>query len=140
MCSRKLLKLLSQCYPNLPVYGLVDSDPHGIQILSTYKYGSAKMAHESASLAVERIQFLGVSILEYNYGWIQYSTRDRVLAMSMLKKKWMQMADTALWRREIQLGLFLGKKAEMNIVASSDENLRISQYVKEKLRNLIQFF
>ena len=32
--------------PGLPLFGLVDFDPHGIAILRTYQYGSRRLDHE----------------------------------------------------------------------------------------------
>ncbi|VDL41239.1 unnamed protein product [Hymenolepis diminuta] len=40
LATRSLLSKLCQKYPRLPMYALVDADPHGIGIYLTYKYGS----------------------------------------------------------------------------------------------------
>ena len=39
---------------------LVDGDPHGIEILSVYKFGSRNLRHESEKLAASRLQWLGI--------------------------------------------------------------------------------
>lgn len=57
--TRELVKRLSDEL-SLPVYALVDADPHGIEILCVYKYGSLAMAGETDSLAVPSIRWLGV--------------------------------------------------------------------------------
>jgi hypothetical protein len=45
--------------------GLVDGDPSGLEILSTYVYGSKGMRHESDRLvAGERIEWLGLYLSE----------------------------------------------------------------------------
>lgn len=38
--TRQLLKYLSVKYPNIPIYGLFDCDPYGMDIYHCYKYGS----------------------------------------------------------------------------------------------------
>ncbi|XP_050512363.1 MATH and LRR domain-containing protein PFE0570w isoform X2 [Diabrotica virgifera virgifera] len=45
---------------SLPVFILVDSDPHGIQIMLNYKFGSIKNAHLSRYLAVPKAKWIGV--------------------------------------------------------------------------------
>ena len=44
----------------IPVLGLVDSDPYGLKILSVYMQGSKNMAYDSASLTTPDIKWLGV--------------------------------------------------------------------------------
>ncbi|XP_072394871.1 uncharacterized protein mei-W68 [Diabrotica undecimpunctata] len=44
----------------LPVFILVDADPHGIQIMLNYKFGSFKNAHLSHHLAVPKAKWIGV--------------------------------------------------------------------------------
>ncbi|XP_026469329.1 meiotic recombination protein SPO11-like [Ctenocephalides felis] len=44
----------------IPIYALVDADPHGIEIMCTYRFGSLAMSHQSDYLAVPSIRWLGV--------------------------------------------------------------------------------
>lgn len=44
----------------IPVLGLVDSDPYGLKILSVYMSGSKNMSYDSASLTTPDIQWLGL--------------------------------------------------------------------------------
>lgn len=48
----------------IPILGLVDADPYGLDILSVYKYGSYATAHEGDTLTAPRIELLGVKITE----------------------------------------------------------------------------
>ncbi|RYG48511.1 hypothetical protein EON67_07545, partial [archaeon] len=57
-CRLFLKKLKSTL--NLPVLGLVDSDPYGLKILSVYMSGSKNMSYDSASLTTPNIKWLGV--------------------------------------------------------------------------------
>ena len=45
---------------SVPVVGLFDYNPHGVRILLTYKFGSARMGLESHAYAVDNIHWLGV--------------------------------------------------------------------------------
>lgn len=44
----------------IPVLGLVDSDPYGLKILSVYMSGSKNMSYDSASLTTPDIYWLGL--------------------------------------------------------------------------------
>ena len=44
----------------LPILGLVDSDPYGLKILSVYLSGSKNMSYDNASLTASDIYWLGV--------------------------------------------------------------------------------
>lgn len=44
----------------LPILGVVDSDPYGLKILSVYMNGSKNMSYDSASLTTPDIKWLGV--------------------------------------------------------------------------------
>lgn len=56
--TRVLLKRL-EADLKLPIYIVVDADPHGIEIMCTYKFGSLQMIHNSEQLAVKSIEWLG---------------------------------------------------------------------------------
>ncbi|BGP32347.1 endodeoxyribonuclease [Rhodotorula toruloides] len=121
IATRDLLKLLSDSYPSLPLFALVDSDPHGLDILSTYRFGSAALSHDSANLAVPRLEWLGVKGTEWDSlgvdrdELLSLSLHDRRKALAMLKRE--GLPDD--WRRELQYMLHLGRKAEIQILASS---------------------
>lgn len=57
--TRVLLKKLSTEMPLLPIYILVDADPHGVEIMCTYKFGSKNKIHNSGHLAVPSIEWIG---------------------------------------------------------------------------------
>lgn len=45
---------------SIPILALVDGDAYGIDILSVYKYGSARMNHENEHLAAARVEWIGI--------------------------------------------------------------------------------
>jgi meiotic recombination protein SPO11 len=49
----------------IPIMALVDGDPSGLSILSTYMGGSTAMRHESDKLAAgERVKWIGIHLSE----------------------------------------------------------------------------
>lgn len=56
--TRTLLKRMSRDLA-IPMYIIVDADPHGIEIMCTYKYGSLMKVHNSEHLAVPSIEWIG---------------------------------------------------------------------------------
>ncbi|KAG0646636.1 Meiotic recombination SPO11 [Hyphodiscus hymeniophilus] len=125
--TRQFLHLLFVHSPCIPIYALVDFDPDGLGILSTYKYGSVALAHENASLAVPSIRWLGVKSSdivqiageEDKTGQLKLSARDRRIAGKMLEKDiFAEEGREAEWRREVQVMLMLNVKAEIQILSS----------------------
>lgn len=62
MATRRWLRLLLNQYPRLRVVALVDGDPHGLDILATYKNGSAAMSYSAADLCIPELCWLGVRV------------------------------------------------------------------------------
>ncbi|KAG5201720.1 hypothetical protein JEQ12_004483 [Ovis aries] len=57
--TRLLVKKLWDTF-HIPVFTLVDADPHGIEIMCIYKYGSMAMSFEAHNLTVPAIRWLGL--------------------------------------------------------------------------------
>lgn len=144
IATRALLHLIAtpspkNNYRSPPVFGLVDFDPDGLSILSTYKHGSAAMQAENHQLAVPTIQHLGLcadhltlSSLHTHQiqGLLPLSTRDRKKAASMLKGNEL-LADRGLhesWRRDLQIMLMLNYKAELQILDAMPGGLQEALY------------
>ena len=97
--------------------------------MSTYKHGSLRLSHENAHLNVPSIQWLGIQssdVLDESDGqegnWLlRLTRRDRKKAAKMLE--WDVLREEGLeggWRREVQVMLMLGVKAEMEILGARD--------------------
>ncbi|KAF2488355.1 DNA topoisomerase IV, alpha subunit [Lophium mytilinum] len=141
--TRAFLRELTTVAPHIPLYAMMDFDPDGLAILSTYKHGSYSLAHENshaASFAASRplnlpqIRWIGVkschltsnSVLATKAsekavgqagGLLKLTTRDRHKARKMLE--WDVLAEDGPepeWRAEIQRMLLLNVKAEMQIL------------------------
>ena len=66
LATRKLLRrLATKDLPNAQFYALVDGDPHGYEIFTTYKYGSVAMAWCAEPLAILNLEWLGVKPSEF---------------------------------------------------------------------------
>ncbi|KAI9764886.1 MAG: hypothetical protein M1835_007487 [Candelina submexicana] len=135
--TRAYLRLLSEQQPKSgfakpPIYALVDFDPDGLGILSTYKYGSIAMPHENSHLNVPGIRWIGVksndicsdSETSEEQGLLRLTARDRAKAVKMLERE--IVAEEGLereWRHELQIMLMLNVKAEIQIVSEREDGL-----------------
>ena len=124
----------------MPMYTFVDLDPDGIAIMSTYKYGSYRLAHENiaagqtAGSTLPNMRWLGLKMHHLCPGSVHESTataehrpdlqglmrltaRDRTKAARMLE--WDLCCESGPeqeWRHELQGMLMLNIKAEMQIL------------------------
>lgn len=140
LASRAFLRQVADQAPHVPMHALVDLDPDGIAILSTYKYGSYRLAHEDVTpsdtpgLTLPNIRWIGVkshhvsrtpvgeSDTDTNavpelQGLMKLTQRDRAKAARMLE--WDLCTEDGPeqgWRRELQCMLMLNIKAEMQII------------------------
>lgn len=56
--TRMLLKKIESDL-EIPIYIITDADPHGVEIMCTYKFGSFIKIHNAQNLAVPSIQWIG---------------------------------------------------------------------------------
>ncbi|KAH7008545.1 Spo11/DNA topoisomerase VI subunit A [Ilyonectria destructans] len=59
LITRSFLNLVHTTNPQLPILGLMDFDPDGVNILKCYRYGSQKLAHET-NARTPAIRWLGI--------------------------------------------------------------------------------
>ncbi|KAI8933214.1 hypothetical protein NX059_009849 [Plenodomus lindquistii] len=140
IASRRFLRSMVDQEPCTPVFTLMDYDPDGIAIMSTYKYGSYRLAHEdmtssdTPALSLSHIRWLGLkghhmsrtpvgesgtdtSAMPRLQGLMKLTGRDRAKATRMLE--WDLCAEHGPeqeWRQELQSMLMLNIKAEMQIL------------------------
>jgi meiotic recombination protein SPO11 len=137
IATRALLHFLTTPLPRnnmltCPTYALMDFDPDGINILSTYKHGSIALSHENDHLAVDTISWLGISSKDLReegniiqtQGLLKLSSRDRRKASRMLElDPFTEDGREPEWRREIQVMLMLNVKAEIQLLEAQDGGL-----------------
>lgn len=134
LCTRSFVHLLSETarrngdplsQPGVATprfYALVDGDPDGMAIMSTYKYGSMAHAHESARLNAPGLQWLGVRISDLV---VEAETRGDGTLIPLTSRDWKRaraiLANSPAfaedgpeleWRAELQTMLMLNLKAE----------------------------
>ena len=125
------------------MFALMDFDPDGIAIMSTYKYGSRNLAHETVDMAVPVVRWLGLQSRHLfdnlnesagSSGLLPLSMRDRKLAKKMLgQSNLMEENGEREWRRELQIMLMLGCKAEMEILDDREDG--VGGWLEEALIN-----
>ncbi|KAL4737614.1 Spo11/DNA topoisomerase VI subunit A [Aspergillus similis] len=107
-------------------YILVDGDPDGMAIMSTYKYGSMAHTRENERLNLPCLQWLGLRTSEIigslesdgDETLMPLTRRDRRKIGTMLKRSpiWALDGPEAEWRLELQRMLVLNVKAEIEIL------------------------
>ena len=132
IATRALLHFMTTASPqngfaSPPVYCLVDFDPDGLAIMSTYKNGSAALAHENEGLRVPQMQWLGLRS-EYltrgagqphsDQGLLTLTPRDRRKAVSMLgsSRSDADVGHQHEVRNALQTMLMLNTKAELQLL------------------------
>jgi meiotic recombination protein SPO11 len=133
--TRQFLHFFSQQHPTIPIFALVDFDPDGIGIMSTYKHGSMSLAHET-NLAVPWVRWLGVRSCDFLnteneiQGLLNLTARDRKIALKMLAKSVAEEDRGDEWKRELQVMLIMNVKAEIQILGNGDA---LAQWLDKKL-------
>jgi len=132
--TRAMLRFLSSPSPQNgfsapPVYAMVDFDPDGIAILSTYKYGSGNLAHETAHLCLPKIRWVGLrsehvlsgKATHAGQGLLTLTARDRRKARRMLE--WQVLEEDESLKRDLQVMLVLNLKAELQLLEASPNRM-----------------
>ncbi|KAF9885620.1 hypothetical protein FE257_012711 [Aspergillus nanangensis] len=120
-------------------YALVDCDPDGMSIMSTYKYGSMAHASQNAKLNVPSIRWLGLRTSDVVAGTqsddtlLPLTARDRKKALAMLSSHpvWGPNGPELEWRAELQQMLMLNMKAELETLYSRNGGLE--QWLNDKM-------
>ncbi|XP_052165768.1 meiotic recombination protein SPO11-2 isoform X3 [Oryza glaberrima] len=124
LATRFILHRLSQTYPNMPIFALVDWNPAGLAILCTYKYGSISMACNVKWLGLrgDDLQLIPQSAYQ------ELKPRDLQIAKSLLSSKFLQDKH----RAELTLMLETGKRAEIEALYSHGFDF-LGKYVARKI-------
>jgi meiotic recombination protein SPO11 len=122
-------------YRTPPVYALVDFDPDGLAIYSTYKHGSISLAHENANLNVPLMELLGLQSNNLpaippreqrseEEEMLRLSKRDRVKAEHLIENRINPefSVDHELVK-QLQVMLMLNVKAEIQILEAKEGGL-----------------
>ncbi len=138
MATRMFVKLIRKEL-NLPVLGLMDADPYGLDILRVYTIGSKALSFETNEMAVSDIKWLGLlpsDLDEYgipNNARIPMSPRDKKRGEDMIKEEFVQARPR--WVEEIELMLSTGVKAEIQALAHEDIQFMTNFYLPNKIHS-----
>ncbi|XP_041358790.1 meiotic recombination protein SPO11-like isoform X2 [Gigantopelta aegis] len=136
MGTRMLLRALRDRF-QLPMFALVDADPHGVEIMAVYKFGSKAQAAENCFLAVPEIRWLGVLPSDIQRLNLQEDTlismtkKDMDKACELLGRPYVQSNWQLL--EQIQIMIQSGKKAEIQCLDSLSSSYLCQVYIPEKL-------
>ncbi|KAJ6587184.1 topoisomerase acting in meiosis [Mycena vulgaris] len=142
VATRQLVATLSTLLPRrIPILGLVDGDPYGLDILSVYKYGSRAMAHEDAKLAAGRVKYLGVfasELASYDVdrdALLPITKHDEKKAPDFLSQALSMLSRPipAKWRKELSHMLHLRRKAEIEILSTAPAGMRRIDEMKDAM-------
>uniref|UniRef100_A0A4W6ETQ0 DNA topoisomerase (ATP-hydrolyzing) n=1 Tax=Lates calcarifer TaxID=8187 RepID=A0A4W6ETQ0_LATCA len=123
---------------HIPIFALVDADPHGIEIMCIYKYGSVAMSFEAHSLTVPSVMWLGLLPSDLQRlrvpedALIPLTKRDESKLSSLLKRPYLTSQPD--WQKEMELMQQTRVKAEIQSLAAIAPDFLTSIYLPNKLR------
>lgn len=130
--------LLSNIWTHLriPIYVLCDADPHGLQIMLTYRFGSIAMRYSDSYLAVPNCYWIGVKPSEMAELGLEtriLSEKDTQLLRQILQRPYV---DETI-RLEIQYMLAVGRKAEIESMESISKEFLLHIYLKRQFQSFL---
>ncbi|KAM9446017.1 meiotic recombination protein SPO11 [Clarias gariepinus] len=134
--SRLMVKKLWETL-HIPVFALVDADPHGIEIMCIYKYGSISMAFEAPTLTVSSMLWLGLlpsdieSLGVPKDALIPLTEADERKLKHLKQRPYISFHPG--WEREMELMLRWKQKAEIQSLVSISPHFLTRVYLQNKL-------
>lgn len=122
---------------NIPILGLVDSDPYGLKILSVYTSGSKNMSYDSANLTTPDVKWLGVRPSDLDkYGIpeqcrLPMTDHDIKTGKELLEEDFIKK--NPKWYKELQLMVQNKEKAEIQALSSFGFQYLTEEYLPRKL-------
>ncbi|XP_069057720.1 meiotic recombination protein SPO11 [Pleurodeles waltl] len=135
--TRLLIRKLWDTF-HTPIFTLVDADPHGIEIMCIYKYGSLSMSFEAYSLTVPAIRWIGLlpsDIVRLNIpkdALIPLSPLDEKKLASLQKRPYISCQP--LWKKEMDLMSASKTKAEIQALTALSSDYLTRVYLPNKLQ------
>ncbi|NXF07678.1 SPO11 protein, partial [Smithornis capensis] len=135
--TRLLVRKLWDSF-QIPIFTLMDADPHGVEILCVYKYGSVSMCFEAHHLAVPSIKWLGLlpsDLKRLNISkdaLIPFTKQDLNKLASLQKRPY--LACQPLWKKELEIMAASKLKAEIQVLTSLSQDYLSRVYLPNKLQ------
>ncbi|KAJ4734170.1 Meiotic recombination protein SPO11-2 [Rhynchospora pubera] len=124
----------------LPVYCLVDSDPYGFDILTTYRFGSTQMAYDAKLMRVPEMRWLGVlpsDFEEFNLPdrcLLNLTPEDKRKVEAMLSRCYLHKK-APQWRTELIMMLHKGVKFEIEALSAISFAFLSEVYIPTKIEH-----
>jgi meiotic recombination protein SPO11 len=137
MNTRAFIQILWNSF-NIPIFGLVDGDAHGLEILCTFRHGSLALSYESPNLVVPAIRWLGIlpsDIGDYKLSkevQIPLTANDRKKINDLKQRKY--MIENISWTKQLNLLLEIGTKVEIQSLAEHSPTFLLDVYLPSKIR------
>ncbi|XAR67373.1 DNA topoisomerase (ATP-hydrolyzing) [Bertholletia excelsa] len=136
--TRRFLRLLINKL-HLPAYCLVDCDPYGFDILTTYRFGSMQMAHEAKFLRVPEIRWLGALPSDSKkYDLPQQCllplTPEDILRIEAMFLRCYLQREVPHWRLELERLLQSGVKFEIEALSVHALSFLSEEYIPSKVK------
>nr|CAD7429632.1 unnamed protein product [Timema monikensis] len=133
MNTRLLVRRLWETF-GLPTFVLTDADPHGIEIMCVYRFGSLRMCHEAEFLATPAVRWLGVhprdvETLGMDASPLSRTDKDKLRHLS---ERPYTLADARL-SRQVDLQLESGVKAEIEGMARFSQCYLTDSYIPTQI-------
>ncbi|KAJ1410787.1 Topoisomerase 6 subunit A/Spo11, TOPRIM domain [Sesbania bispinosa] len=141
--TRRFLRLLVENL-HLPAYCLVDCDPYGFDILTTYRFGSMQMAYDTKHLRVPEIQWLGAfpsdseRYLVPKQCLLPLTAEDKRKIKAMLLRCYLQR-EVPQWRLELKLMLQKGVKFEIEALSVHTLSFLSESYIPSKIQTKLVY-
>ncbi|XP_057441014.1 meiotic recombination protein SPO11-1 isoform X3 [Lotus japonicus] len=140
--TRRFLRLLVDNL-HLPAYCLVDCDPYGFDILTTYRFGSMQMAYDTKHLRVPEIHWLGAfpsdseRYLVPKQCLLPLTAEDKRKIEAMLLRCYLQR-EVPRWRLELKLMLQKGVKFELEALSVRTLAFLTESYIPSKIHGKVK--
>ncbi|XP_040506984.1 meiotic recombination protein SPO11 isoform X2 [Gallus gallus] len=135
--TRLLVRKLWDTF-QIPIFTLMDADPHGVEIMCIYKYGSVSMSFEAHQLTVPCIKWLGLlpsDIKRLNIRkdvLIPFTKQDQNKLASLQKRPY--IACQPVWKKELEIMAASKMKAEIQVLTSLSSDYLSRVYLPNKLQ------
>ena len=135
--TRAFIQILWNTF-EIPIFGLVDGDGHGLEILCTFKYGSLALAYAAEDLNTPSVKWLGIlptDISEYRLSpTVQIDLKETDKKKIQDLKARVYLKSNPDWNRQLDILLKVGKKVEIQSLAEHWPTFLLDVYLPAKIR------
>ncbi|KAL0560672.1 hypothetical protein IC582_001082 [Cucumis melo] len=137
--TRRFLRLLVDVLA-LPAFCLVDCDPYGFDILTTYRFGSMQMAYDAKNLRIPQLQWIGAFASDsekYDLPeqcLIPLTSKDKRRTEALLQRCYLRR-EVPHWRLELDSMLQRGVKFEIEALSVHNISFLSDHYLPSKIES-----